>query len=252
MGRGLSAAPRCSGTLANMRGWYVAGLLTAVMTVPAARAQAPAAQGPATQVYSDAELHLTFRYPAELQPMDARDLANATNNSRYGEDSGENTDNPQPGACSKLLLSVGRVVEANGAKAWGILTMLEVGPGCIPPKALKNRKTMDTLLKTLVTGGTQVLGMMPLGTETAYLIQGHKMQFAGAQGQPVAKSDLQPPEQSQTMAHMAVALGDHIVLWRVESNNTGLLNRMLASQVDFGDGPPQALFPGRLQNDLQF
>lgn len=204
------------------------------------------------QMLKEADLHLTFSYPADLQPMDAKSLADATSNSRFGANSGENTDTSQPGACSRVLLSVGKVMQANNGRAWGILTMLDVGPACIPPKALKSRKAMDNLLKTLVTGGTQVLGMMPLGTETSYLIQARKVHFAGAQGQPVSPDDLQPTQKSQTIAHMAVADDDHIVLWKVESNDAGLLNRMLASQVDFGDGPPQPLFPGRLQTDLQF
>jgi hypothetical protein len=235
-----------------MRGWLAPWLLAAMAAGPVARAQATAAQGPAMQVVKDADLHLTFSYPADLQPMDARSLADATGNSRYGADSGENTDTAQPGACGKVLLSVGKVTEGAQGKAWGVMTMLDVGPACIPPKALKSKRAMDALLKPLVTGGTQVLGMMPIGVETSYLIQGHKMHFAGAQGQPVAKTDLQPAEQSQTIAHMAVAVGDHIVLWKVESNDAGLLNRMLASQVDFGAGEAQPLFPGRLQNDLQF
>jgi hypothetical protein len=218
-----------------------------------AHGQAPAGQDHAMQGVKDADLHLTFSYPADLEPMDAKALADATSNSRFGEDSGENTDTVQPEACAKVLLSVGQVTEGNNGKIWGILTMLDVGPACIPPKALKSTRAMDTLLKPLVTGGTQVLGMMPLGGgATSYLIQGHKMHFAGAQGQPVAKSDLQTTDQSQTIAHMAVAIDGHIVMWRVESNNAGLLNRMLASQVDFGAGPPQPLFPGRLKNDLQF
>jgi hypothetical protein len=230
----------------------VVGLAAAANVGAQTGAQAAPAQGPAMQVFTDAEMHLTFRYAADLKPMDTKTLAEATNNSRFGADSGENTDTPQPGACSKVLLSVGKVAPGPKGQEWGILSMLDVGPGCIPPKALKNKKAMDALLKPLVTGGTQVLGMMPLGTESAYLIQGHKVHFAGAQGQPVAKTDLQPAEQTQTIAHFAVALGDHIVLWKIESNNGALLNRMLASQVDFGDGAPQPLFPGQLQNDLTF
>jgi hypothetical protein len=248
----VSAESLQGGTLASMRWWYVPGVLAVMLAAPMARAQAPAAQGPSMQVLTDADLHLTFSYPADLQPMNPQTLANATSNSRFGTNSGENTDTAQPGACGKVLLSVGEVTEGNNGKAWGILTLLDVGSSCIPPKALKSKRAMDALLKPLVIGGTEVLGMMPLGPETTYLIQGHKVYFAGAQGQPVAKSDLQPTEQTQTITHMAVALGDHILLWKVESNNTGLLNRILASRVDFGAGPPEPLFPGRLQNDLQF
>jgi hypothetical protein len=235
-----------------MRWWLAPCLLAAIGPATVARAQAPAAKDPTTQVLRDADLHLTFSYPADLQPMDAKSLADVTSNSRFGEDSGESTDTAQPGACGKVLLSVGKVTEGSPGRTWGILSIVDVGPGCIPPKALRNKRAMDALLKPLVTGGTQVLGMISLGPESSYLIQGRKMHFAGAQGQPVAKSDLQPTEQMQTVAHMAVALDDHIVLWRVESNNAGLLNRMLASQVDFGAGAPEPLFPGRLQNDLQF
>jgi hypothetical protein len=235
-----------------MKWWLVPGLMAGLAVSAGAGAQTGAPAAPAMQVFTDAELHLTFRYAADLQPMDTKALADATNNSRFGADSGQNTDAPQPGACSKALLSVGKVAQGPQGKIWGILSMLDIGPGCIPPKALKNKRAMDALLKPLVTGGTQVLGMMPLGTETAYLIQGHRVHFAGAQGQPVAKSDLQPAEQTQTIAHFAVALSDHIVIWRIESNSGALLNRMLASQVDFGDGPPQPLFPGQLQNDLTF
>lgn len=226
--------------------------LTAAGQTPGAAPAAAQAATASLRTYTNPELHLTIRYPAELQPMDPRALAGATNNSRFGPDSGENTDTPQAGACSKLLLSVGEVTGANGGNAWGTLTMIDIGSGCIPPKAQKSKKAMDTLLKQLVSGGTQVLGMMPLGAATTYMIQDHKVHFAGAQGQPVAKSDLQPTDQTQTIAHMAVALNDHIVLWKVESNNPGLLNRILASQVDFGAGPPQPLFPGQLQNDLTF
>jgi hypothetical protein len=255
----MSDSPSRSGTLANMRGWYVPGLLCAMLGAQGAPAQSPATQGapaqaPAQplQVLRDADLHLTFSYPADLQPMDAQTVAEATGNARYGGNSGENTDAPQSGGCAKVLLSVGKVTEGSHGKAWGLLTMLDVSGSCIPPKALKSKRAMDNLLKPMVTGGTQVLGMMPLGQESAYLIQGYKVHFAGAQGQPVAKSDLQPAEQTQTIAHLAVAVGDHIVLWKIESNSAGLLNRMLASQVDFGAGPPQPLFPGQLQNDLQF
>jgi hypothetical protein len=204
------------------------------------------------QVFKDADLHMTFSYPADLQPMDARAVADASSNARFGANSDENADSTQPGACGQMLLSVGKVTQGSHGKVWGIMTMLDVGGSCIPPRALKSKRAMDALLTPLVKGGTQVLGMMPLGVETKYLIQGHKVHFVAAQGQPITKADLQPAEQMETVARLAVAVDDHILLWRVESNNPGLLNRMLASEVDFGAGPPEPLFPGRLQNDLQF
>lgn len=204
------------------------------------------------QVLKDADLHLTFSYAADLQPMDAKSLADATNNSRFSADSDDNSDTAQPGACGKVLLSVGKMAQGSRGAVWGILTMFDVPPSCLPPKVLKSKKAMDDLLKPLVKGGTTVLGMMPLGGESMYLIQGYRVHFVAAQGQPLAKSDLQPTEQMQTVAHIAVAVDNHIVLWKLESNNASLLNHMLASQVDFGAGAAQPLFPGRLQNDLQF
>lgn len=226
--------------------------MAAIAAASFAQTPAPAAQSPAMQVLKDADVHLTFSYAADLQPMDAKSLADATSNSRFGADSDENSDTTQPGACGKVLLSVGKVAQGSHGTVWGILTMFDVAPACLPPKVLKSRKAMDALLKPLVTGGTTVLGMMPVGAESVYLIQGYRVHFMAAQGQPVAKTDLQPTEQLQTVAHMAVAVDNHIVLWKVESNNAKLLNHMLASQVDFGAGTPQPLFPGRLQNDLQF
>lgn len=235
-----------------MRSSLAPFLLAAMALTTAAWGQAPGAQGPAMQVFRDADLHLTFSFPADLQPTDAKSMPGASTNSRFGADSEESMDAGQPGACGKVLLSVGKTTKGSHGTIWGTLSMLDIQPSCIPPKALKSKRAMDSLLRPLVSGGTQVLGMMPLGTETVYLIQGHKVHMVAAQGQPVAKTDLQPAEQMQTVAHIAVAVDDHILLWKVESNNPGLLNRMLASQLDLGIGSPAPLFPGRLQNDLQF
>jgi hypothetical protein len=132
------------------------------------------------------------------------------------------------------------------------MTVTDVGPACIPPKALQNPKRMDSLLNPIVNAGTQTLGMMSMGPPASYLIQGHKVHFAGSRGEPVAKSDLQPTDETQTIANFAVQVNDHIVSFRIEANDSGLLNRMLASKVDFGAGSPQPLFPGQLTNDMQF
>lgn len=232
-----------------MKAGIVAALLLPACLGIAQTAQAPAA---AAKVYTNPELHLTFTYPAELQPINPRAVNGESENSRFGTDPGGQQESVQSAACQKVLLSLGRVHDGAQGKLWATLTMVDVGPACIPAKTMKNRKAMDNLLMSLVTSGTQILGMMSLGPATAYMVQGHRMHFAGSQGQPVAKTDLQPSDVSQTIANFAVQVNDHIVSWRIEANDVNLLNRILASQVDFGAGPPQLLFPGQLQNDMQF
>src|SRR5580700_1735059 len=236
------------GTLADMR-WVWAAIVVGAAT---AAAQAPAAKAP-PQVYTDADLHFTVSYPADLQPMDARAITGSAGNSRFNGDANAEADSLESPACRKTLLSVGRVIQgAQGSRQWGLMTVTDVGPACIPPKALQNPKRMDSLLNPIVNAGTQTLGMMSMGPPASYLIQGHKVHFAGSRGEPVAKSDLQPTDETQTIANFAVQVNDHIVSFRIEANDSGLLNRMLASKVDFGAGSPQPLFPGQLTNDMQF
>lgn len=222
-----------------------------VVGAATAAAQAPVAK-PAPQTYTNTELHLTFTYPADFQPIDPRSLSDLAANSRFGAEPEAEADTLESPACRKTLLSAGRVRQGAQGKLWGLITIVDVGPSCIPPKPLKNHKAMDNLLKLLVTGGTHVLGMMSMGPAVGYMVQDHKIWFAGSQGQPVAKSDLQPPDETQTVANFAVQVNDHIVSWRIESNDAGLLSHMLAGRVDFGAGAPQPLFPGQLTSDLQF
>ena len=222
-----------------------------VVAAATAAAQAPAAKAP-PQVYTDAALNFTVSYPADLQPMDARAISGSADNSRFGGDANSEADSLESPACRKTLLSVGRVIQGAQGKQWGLMTVTDVGPSCIPPRALKSPKRMDSLLNPVVTGGTQTLGMMSMGPPASYLIQGHKVHFAGSRGEPVAKSDLQPSDETQTIANFAVQVNDHIVSFRIEANDSRLLNRMLASKVDFGAGSPQPLFPGQLTSDMQF
>jgi hypothetical protein len=197
--------------------WVWAAIVVGAAT---AAAQAPAAKAP-PQVYTDADLHFTVSYPADLQPMDARAITGSAGNSRFNGDANAEADSLESPACRKTLLSVGRVIQgAQGSRQWGLMTVTDVGPACIPPKALQNPKRMDSLLNPIVNAGTQTLGMMSMGT--------------------------------QTIANFAVQVNDHIVSFRIEANDSGLLNRMLASKVDFGAGSPQPLFPGQLTNDMQF
>ncbi|MGC2639001.1 MAG: hypothetical protein WA294_17585, partial [Acidobacteriaceae bacterium] len=215
---------------------------------PAAQAAAPQAARPATRTYTDAELHLTFIYPSELVAIDPAQLPGAARNAAFtGDPDAESTD-LLTGHCSRVLLSVGQTATGQAASGraggvWGSILLVALDPGCLPPKALKNRKAMDNLLKPLVTGSTQILGMAPVAPETTWPIEGYRVHFAESEGQPVVKGDLQPTEADQTMAVLAVQVGDHVLAWKIESNNKALLNRMLGSRVDFGLGTPQPLFP---------
>lgn len=208
-----------------------------------AQAAAPHAGAPATQTFTNAELHLTFTYPSELKPMDPGTLPGAGRNAAFAGDPDAESDDLLTGHCSHVLLSVGKTAESREGGMWGSILLVAIEPACLPAKTLKSRKAMDNLLNPLVTGATQILGMAPVGPAAAYPVEGYRVHIAESEGQPVVKGDLQPNEAEQTMAVLAVQVNDHVLAWKIESNNAGLLNRMLASQVDFGLGTPQPLFP---------
>jgi hypothetical protein len=212
---------------------------TPPQAAPVTPAPAPAAE---TQTWTDPALHLTFVYPSELHPMDPKTLPGAAHNAAFADDPDAERDDLLTGRCSRPVLSLGETSSA-AQGPWGSILIAEIGPDCLPPKALKSRKGMNNFLKPLVASGTQILGMAPVGSTAAYLVQGHQVYLAVADGQPVVKGDLQPADNHQTIAVLAVQVNDHVVSWKFESNDKNLFNRILASHIDFGAGTPQALFP---------
>lgn len=198
----------------------------------------PAMRLPGMQVYVNPELHLTFWYPAELKALDS---AAEERDPALREDSGTDPTALNSQACSKPLLALGN--GAGSGQRVDTITLLEVDPTCLPAKALKNRKMMQTLLRGLTSSGTTILGMMPVDQPAAYWIGEYPASFAEAQGEPVAKADLQPANNDQTLGVVAVAVRGYILTWRLEANNPELFSRLLASRVDFGEGKPQPLFP---------
>lgn len=220
-------------------GWVVlvlvplaAGAQTGAPSQPAADA---AAQG--LRVYRNAELGLTFAYPAELQPRAAAE---------------NEPEQPKPDACTRVLLSVatGRPAGGGGADAErgpsGSIALSSIDGSCVPAKTLKNKKAMDTLLSGMTTEGTTLLGMMPVEDPVGYALEGHHAHFAASQGQPVTANALQPADGSQVIAVIAVFVNGHILSWRLQANTLDLFNRLLGSQVDLGTGTPQALFPAQM------
>jgi hypothetical protein len=209
-----------------------------------ASSQGPvSAPTPSTQTWTDPGLHLVFTYPADLKPMNPKILPGAAQNAVYADDPDAEPDNLLTGRCSRVLLSVGAKNSVAQGGAWGSILITEIDPSCIPPKALKSRRTMDNLLKPMVTAGTQILGLAPVVSATTYSLGDHRVHFAEAEGQPVVKGDLQPAGPQQTIAVLAVQVSDRIVSWKIESNDPALFNRMLASHVDFGNGQALPLFP---------
>lgn len=191
------------------------------------------------QTWTNPDLHLTFTYPADLKPMDSKTLPGAARNAVYSDDPDSESDDLLTGRCSRVLLAVG----ASGGGTWGSILISEIDAGCIPPKALKSRGTMDRFLNPMVSSGTQILGMAPVVSAMTYPLGDHRAHFAESEGQPVVKGDVQPNGPEQTLAVLAVQVNDRIVSWKIESNNPSLFSRMLASRVDFGNGTPMALFP---------
>jgi len=202
-------------------------------------AAGPPLPAPALQVYSNAELHLTFSYPAGLTPRDGAFAAAAARRMLYGEDA--ESERSQADACTTVLLSVGTGTEGRGA--WGRLGLLEIHGQCFPAKTLQNKKASQLLLRNLVKQGTTTMGMMPLDQPAVYLIQGRWASFCAAQGQPVSGGDLQSADQ-QLVSVVAVLVQSEVLGWVVETNDGAMLNRVLGSGVDFGTGKPERLFPG--------
>lgn len=210
--------------------------------------QAQAAASPlSVRVYTNAQLHLTFAYLAELVPRDAKLAVPAERRVIYGEDTTPDSDYAKLPGCSTTLLSVGTESPAAGAHpatatAVASVTVFDVDVGCLPPKAFRNKKAMDEVLMRLVVQGTTFLGMMPIEQPLFYSIQDHRVRFAAAQGTPASTNGLQTAG-DQLIAVAATALNGHVVCWIIEADDLPLFNRLLASPVDFGGGAPRPLFP---------
>lgn len=214
------------------RGMSVRGI--AALGLAVVGLAAPAQTAP-MRTWKDPALHLTFSYPSELQP---RDPASAGG-----------------GGCAKVLLAAGLGADPNQPSGtatasasgnWASLSLSDMGPECIPPKILKKPKTMDQMMYGLTGGATQTLGMMPLEQPLGYSLEGYHAYLAAAQGEPVSTDVVQPANGAEVLAIIAVHVNDHVLIWKMASNDTNLLNRMLASQVDFGAGTLQALYPGHI------
>lgn len=217
--------------------FVLAASAAAQTSAPAAPPQAPAATA-AVRTWSDATLHLTFTYPGDLSPMDPKTLPGAAHNAAYAEDPDAEPDNALTGRCARVLLSVGKT-----GPTWGSILVTELDSGCLPPNALKSRHGMDKVLNPLVSAGTQILGMAPVVSAMTYTLEGHRVHFSEAEGHPVVAADLQPNGPQQTIVVLAVQVGDSVLSWKIESNDPALLNRALASRIDFGTGTPLALLP---------
>ncbi len=194
------------------------------------------AQSPALRTWKDPALHLTFSYPAELHPRDPASVGGGGGCAEVVMAAGLGNDPDQPGASGGAAPS----------GSWASVALSDMGPGCIPPKVLNKPKVMDQMMYGLTGNATQSLGLMPIEQPVGYLVQGHHAYVASAQGEPISQDVVQPANGAEVLAIIAVHVNDHVLIWRLASNDANLLNRMLASQVDFGTGTPQALYPGHI------
>jgi hypothetical protein len=205
------------------------------------------------QTYTNQALGLTFSYPAELHPIDG---AGAVANGRrmvLGEMALPSAQpSQQPDTCTKTLLALGTKPGPESGKARSgvaaMLTLFDIDLRCLPPKAAKNKSLLNTTMRGFASQGVTELGMMPINEPVAYRLAGQRAYFAASQGTPVESTELQSG-QSEVIAVITVAANQHILAWMLESNDLDVLNRMFRSQVAFGPGPPQQLFPTGLQGD---
>jgi hypothetical protein len=203
--------------------------------IVAALALTVRAQSPALRTWKDSALQLAFSYPAELHPRDPASQG-GSGCAKVVMAAGLGSDPNRPGASDR----------APASATWASLALSDMGPGCIPPEVLKKPKVMDQMMYGLTGNATQSLGLMPIEQPIGYLIQGHHAYVASAQGEPISEDVVQPANGAEVLAIIAVHVNDHVLIWRLASNDANLLNRMLASQVDFGTGTPQALYPGHI------
>lgn len=202
---------------------------------------------PAMRTFTDPALQLTFSYPAELTPVDAKAATALGQRILYGEDGAGDAEKMKSGAgCTRTLLAVGE-----DGKATARLSLFEIDLSCVPPKAAKNRKLMDQVLHGLAAQGNEVLGMMPMQDPVGFLLQGHHAFFASSQGTPISSASLQTSD-AQVTATVAVEVEGQdrqprILAWHVESSDVAVFNRLLASPVELGSGQAQPLFPAQVR-----
>ncbi|HEY1809325.1 MAG TPA: hypothetical protein VGG42_12225 [Acidobacteriaceae bacterium] len=204
---------------------------------------------PPMRIFTDSALHLTFSYPAELTPMDAKTATTLGQRIVYGEDGARDAEKVKSGAgCTRTLLAVGADA-GPGGKAMARVALFEIDLSCVPPKAAKKRKLMDQVLNGLAAQGNEVLGMMPMEDPVGFLLQGRHAFFAAAQGTPVSSTALQD-SQAEVTATVAAEVEDQegqpkILAWHVASSDAAMFNRLLACPVEIGTGQAQALFPAQ-------
>jgi hypothetical protein len=206
---------------------------------------------PPMRTFTDAALHLTFSYPAELTLMDATEATALGQRVLYGEDGARDAEKVKSGAgCTRTLLAVG-ADPGTGGKAMARVALFEIDLSCVPPKAAKKRKLMDQVLNGLAAQGNEVLGMMPMEDPVGFLLQGHHAFFAAAQGTPVSSTALQNSQAEVTATVAAEVVGQDgqpkILAWHVAASNAALFNRLLACPVEIGTGQAQALFPAAVR-----
>src|SRR5581483_9000867 len=95
------------------RVWFLLALIAAAVPLSSTHAQisGQASSGsavtapPGFQVWSDAELHLTYLYPAELTAIDGAFATTAARRMIYGD---ADLDQAKADTCAKVLFSVGK------------------------------------------------------------------------------------------------------------------------------------------------
>jgi hypothetical protein len=202
---------------------------------------------PAMRTFTDPGLHLTFSFPAELTHVDAKAATALGERILYGEDANDPEKTKSGAGCTRTLLAVGE----GGGRVTAQLALFEIDLSCIPPKAAKNRKLMDQVLYGLAAQGNEVLGMVPIDDPVGFLLGGQHAFFGSAQGTPVSATALQTSDNLVT-ATVAVELEGQdgqpkILAWYVESSDSGMFNRLLASPVVLGTGQAQPLFAAQVR-----
>ncbi len=198
--------------------------------------------GQASQAYTNADLGLSFRYPAAFNreaPASVAKYEGAVFALHPEADPGHIGADP----CAPVLLTLGanldRPIETPKKgqppifPSKGTITLSEVSRSCLDKESLD-----DMTLAAIVNATARTDGMRPLGHVRNDLVANSTVWWAASAGyNKNAKGKRAPEAGTAILGTAAAVVNGHILVWSVTANNPELFNRLtdLAVSTD-GNG----------------
>ena len=216
-----------------------------------AQANTPAAPSTSTAIptatYSNAQLALTFTYPANLIARDPLEAEEAGHRAHFGQPGSTDPEHRKAMKCLHplLLLSTSPGEETPtlvphptpGAPAPPSATLFlsEFDRACATPANRAN------LVGDLAQDILHLPGINPIDKPIWYTVGQQKVHFAAGTKDVVSPLTLRP--ESLVFISLATEWNNHLLVWVIESNRLFLANRLARGAVAFGTQPPVPLLP---------